>query len=320
MKKIKQLKNKVKISLPFIDAAKLYEYNDNLIEVLDCSYEKIGIEFKVNSNMLYLSNKDDEISKLYEYLLDNDYLLYFHKAKISYFIKREKVSEIWKRSDLLEYKHLFYQLQPIDESLAIANSPVLLLVIFSGLPNGRFKFSANIAKRTMTNAIPFIDKMLIGNVVTVNIMDLNRTYGSAFGSTSNHPNMESEVTNLIKNIIREYNLDRNKVILYGSDKGAVAAEHYSKILGTNLVCVNSVGKDAQKYSNYFVTDIVNTFEKDNQIMQYYIEQSTESTIASSAQVIEFPQIDSSDYHLFNKKTERYQVYYINKIIENIKKG
>lgn len=188
--------------------------------------KKIAIHTGSNENMLVQSYQDSKVFEVYQSLIQRDYMLYWHHNKESYFIKRENINEIWKRSDLSSIGGLFYTVSKPISARKSEQEPANLIVIFSPLPNGRKIYSSNIADRTFQVYFPNIQKFLPKNTFVLRIMDINLTYGSLYFNTENYPNMEIDVQTIIENVRNELEIAHDKVILYGVDSVGLSALYH----------------------------------------------------------------------------------------------
>ena len=93
------------------------------------------------------------------------------------------------------------------------------------------------------------DKLYGNNFYNVNkdamilrIPDFNGILGTSYISTKNFPDYHVQITSLINDIIKKYNIDKHNVIACGESKGGMAAWLYSHMCNINCVandpCIN----------------------------------------------------------------------------------
>ena len=63
-------------------------------------------------------------------------------------------------------------------------------------------------------------------------MDLNLSHGSHYINTDNYPNFENDVQESIINVMSQYNIHKDDVVLYGGSKGeqVLFIIHYLEII------------------------------------------------------------------------------------------
>lgn len=214
--------------------------------------KKIAIHTSSNENMLVQSYQDSKVFEVYQSLIQRDYMLYWHHNKESYFIKRENINEIWKRSDLSSIGGLFYTVSKPISARKSEQEPANLIVVFSPTPKGRKLFSSNIADRTFQTYFPNIQKYLPKNTFVLRIMDINLTYGSLYFNTKNYPNMETDVQAIIEIVCKELSVAHDKVVLYGVDSVGLSALYHGIIGNYGSVSTNPYlslqGMDSEEVS------------------------------------------------------------------------
>ncbi|WP_207940931.1 hypothetical protein DOK78_001522 [Enterococcus sp. DIV2402] len=190
------------------------------------SSKKLGIRVGPGKNILELADEDEDVYLFYQKLLTEDYMFYWHHNGVSYFIRRKYLKEIWKRTDLGDLGGLFYTVEEPLKERSSETEKNNLIVIFSPMPAENVKYSSNISARCFRTYFPNIQKYLAKNTYVLRIMDANLSYGSLYLNTSNYPNMEEDVQNIIQKIQEELNIEKERVVLYGVDNIAMSALHH----------------------------------------------------------------------------------------------
>lgn len=189
----------------------------------DWSKDRIAIATHDAHNLLWLARHDPKVKAVYRELLSHDYVLYMHNKGRSYMIRRPLVGQIWEKNDLHQGGQTFYTIQEPLQNKQNALAPARLAVVFSSMPPAADYYSGNIAKRMFFQNYPSLPKHLIKNTFILRIMDLNRNTGSYYMNTNNYPDFESDVQRIIHDVMTQYNVDQDNVVLYGGSKGGSAA-------------------------------------------------------------------------------------------------
>lgn len=209
---------------------------DILNPQIDWSVDKIIIRTNSELNLLELANDNVNFYGLYISLLKHDFMLYFHSAERSYFIKRKLIYSIWQRRDLLLGGETFYT---VEEPVARRNGQKNRLVVaFSSMPLNDDTISSNIPNRCFFRNYPSLAKHLLPNTYLIRIMDCNLTCGSYYLNTSNYNNFETDVQNIIKTKAYDLGVGQDDIVLFGISKGGTGALYHSILGDYHEVCVD----------------------------------------------------------------------------------
>ncbi|MGO2099652.1 XcbB/CpsF family capsular polysaccharide biosynthesis protein [Vagococcus salmoninarum] len=187
--------------------------------------DKVIVDTNSHRNLLQLSVIDDKCLRLYENLVEQDYVLYMHADNSSYFSLRSKVNTLWKRQDLERLNGLFYTLTTPKEKNSMGINK--LLVCFSSPGAGDKKDSARMPDRYFSNVLDKLDVQFVNNTYVLRMMDLNLTWGSQYLNTKNYLTYEDDVARVITNIQEKFSISNEDVILYGEVEGGAAALYHS---------------------------------------------------------------------------------------------
>lgn len=209
-------------------------------KILDYDYDKIVIDIKNQENILKVSKTNIRIYSLYKALLSNDFMFYFHKGTKSYFIKRKLIQKIWQRKDLKQFKDLFYTLEKPTEKKQNKLSPLRMIVVFSSMGLQETYYNPNIGVRCFIKNFPTIQNSIVKNTMVMRIMDLNLSHGSHYINTDNYPDFEDQVQGVIQQVIENYDIKKDDVVLYGSSKGGTGALYHSLLGDYNCLCVDPI--------------------------------------------------------------------------------
>lgn len=207
--------------------------------IIDYNYEKIVVDLKDKRNILELSKNNYKVYEIYKELISHDFMFYFHSGNKSYFIKRKLIKNIWKRNDLVQYGDLFYTIEKPLENRTNSWSPLRLIVMFSSMTADEY-YSPNIGLRCFTKNFPSIQKSIVKNTMIMRIMDLNLSHGSHYINTDNYPNFENDVQESIINVMSQYNIHKDDVVLYGGSKGGTGALYHSLLGDYNSISIDPI--------------------------------------------------------------------------------
>lgn len=231
-------------------------------------FDKIIVDVKDNKNIISLARSEKHYYDLYIGLLSNDYMFYMHKGEKSYFIKRNQLSTIWQRKDLIQHGDLFYSIEDIAKERVNQMAPNRLVVIFSSMPSETDYFSPNIGARCFTKNFPTLARHLIKGTRVMRIMDANLSHGSHYINTPNYPTFEADVQGAIKEVIQRYTINKEDVVLYGTSKGGTGALYHGLLGNYKTVCVdpilslkeyNELMMDAHFLKNFRDENLANAF-------------------------------------------------------------
>ncbi|MFV0557223.1 MAG: accessory Sec system protein Asp2 [Enterococcus sp.] len=201
------------------------------------------IEIILNSekNIIELSRKNSEAYQLYKRLLENDYILYFHKDGISKMYKRKYVYELWKRTDLHQVGDVFYTLDaPVGRKENNSLPAKKLIVIFPCMPTAELYDHHLMTNRMFPKFFDGIERSLVKNVYTMRIMDLNVSHGSHFINTTNNQTMEQDIIESIYQVKKELGVQDQDIVLYGASKGGTGALYYGSKLDMKCLAVDPI--------------------------------------------------------------------------------
>lgn len=204
----------------------------------DWTADKIVVKTASNKNLLQLARNDAESHQVYVNLLDHDFVLYMHKNEQSFFIKRELVSTIWQRKDLIQKGMTFYKVEDPIKTNKLA--PNRMVVIFSSMPPAKDYYSDNVASRMFVRNYPSMQKHLLKNTYILRIMDLNRSSGSYYLNAGHCQTLENDVQSIIADVCHEYTIPNENVVLYGASKGGTGALYHSILGDYHAVVVDPI--------------------------------------------------------------------------------
>ena len=241
---------------------------DILSPRIDWNAEKIIIRTNSELNLLELAIDNANFYDLYTSLLKHDYMLYFHVMEKSYFIKRKLIYLIWHRRDLLSAGETFYTIEkPFSIRRGQRNK---LVVLFSSMPHADNAISPNIAERCFFRNYPSLVKYLLPNTYVIRIMDCNLTCGSYYLNTSNYPDFERDIQNIIRTVAYNFSVANNDIVLFGISKGGTGALYHSILGNYHAVVVDplfSLSKyntegDSHFTQQYFPEKLTPIFKKE----------------------------------------------------------
>lgn len=273
----------------------------------DWTADKIVVQTGTDENLLKLSRKDKEAYRIYVSLLDHDFILYMHKRKQSFFIKRTKVATIWQRKDLLQRGDTFYAVSdPVKVNKSAQNR---LVVIFSSMPPAEDYYSDNVASRMFVKNYPSMPKHLIKNVHILRIMDLNRSSGSYYLNAGSYSTFEEDVQNIITKTCENYQISKEDVVLYGASKGGTGALYHSILGNYHAVVVDPIFSITQYNNNNDIHYLKNVLPEKllSKFQQALLDNSTDrkkvilGTSGVPENYSEYSQIEDPSFKIVNMK-------------------
>lgn len=169
--------------------------------------------------ILYEARTDSKIRNIIKKLEVNDYILASSDNLTSTFIKRPSyIANLAEGLD--EGQFVENQIHWTEEQFG---SPKKMLVIFSSLPPMTKYYSSNMLERCFNPNNPRISEHIPTDVVVVRIADINGIYGSYYTNTTNFPDYEKRIGEVLQSIQSKYQLANTDVTLYGGSKGGYGA-------------------------------------------------------------------------------------------------
>jgi len=202
---------------------------------------------KLKHNVFAIARKNKYVKNLVVELANNGYYLVEHKDGISTFEKfdtAEKFKHNLTNSNLNIYKDLFYTL----DKPSIASTTPRLLVVFSSVAD--FSLNASISRRNFFINFKSINKYVPSNTYVLRISDIGAVVGSFYLNNNFNKNVEKNVQELLKLIMKGNGIEKKDVVLYGASKGATASLYHALKGGYNSVCVDPIVSDEYHENQY----------------------------------------------------------------------
>lgn len=202
--------------------------------------KRVEVITNSDTNLIKLARKNKDAYNLYKKLLEQDYVLYFHKEGVSKLYKRKYVNELFKRKDLIKSNEVYYTLDKPKDRKINEDIPRKLLVIFTCMPPQNEYDSHLMPKRMFTKFFDGIERSLVKNVYTMRIMDLNVSHGSHYISTVNYQNYENEIQQAILQLKQDLNIQDENIVFYGVSKGGTGALYHGSALDFKTLAVDPI--------------------------------------------------------------------------------
>lgn len=200
--------------------------------------------------LITLARSNEIAYEMYKELLRRDYILYHFDQGVSKFYKRKNVNDLWVKKDLQQYNGIFYTLTGPKQRRLNKLEPKRLLVLFTCMPEKDEQNSAALRTRMFHQFFSEIHKSLVKNVYIMRIMDLNASVGSHYVKTINYPEMEIDIQLAIEKVVKELNINKDNIVLYGASKGGTGALLHGSVLGYKSLSVDPI----VNLENYNKTD------------------------------------------------------------------
>ncbi len=233
----------------------------------------------------FCRKNNDAKEELYE-ILKNDYIAYKNENNESFFSKRENLKEIWdiKKLGIKNFNDIYYK---IEESKKKAKK---LVIIFNSMPDGPRYAMSDIDQRMFTKNFYKIKRSLTRDTMVLRIADINLIVGSFYKSTSNFKDYEEKIQDLINEIITNYKIKREKVVLIGGSKGATGALIHGKALNLKVIAsdpilnmkkyINSSNDVAMLKEEFFDLDLIselNSIKNERKNIQIFCSENVKET-------------------------------------------
>lgn len=224
--KVVKAHNPNKLMEKIFNRTKIYEIDDEI----DLSKEKIGIRLSEPVNVLNAATNDEAVFVLLKKIIKNNYVIYWYHKNITYCIKISEIGKIWKRNDLfVENNVLFTVNEPANEMVneKISNN---LIVVFNDISyEKKDLLSTKIFNRTYPKYFNNIQNYAVPNTYVLRIADNRSLYGSFYMNTAEYPDTETTIQKIIQEVMVEYNIPTEQVVLLGENSGAVAAAYHAHL-------------------------------------------------------------------------------------------
>ncbi|MEK4298279.1 accessory Sec system protein Asp2 [Oceanobacillus sp. FSL W8-0428] len=283
--------------------------NLNFYQTFDTiTSKKIIVNTYSDKNLIKLARRNKDAYKLYKKLLENNYMLYFHKDGKSHLYNRKYISEIWKRKDLYQQGEIFYTIdKPEGRKNNELSDDKRLLVIFTCMPANDNYDNHSLSERIFPKFFDGIERNLVKNVYIMRITDLNLSHGSHYQNTDNYPTMERDIIDSIKNVQNELDITDEKTVLYGVSKGGTGALHYGSMLDLKSLSVDPI-LNLEEYNQkdeHFLKDL-RKIDVTEDINSSLARQSNRKKYIIGSQNVEFNyskivKITGSNTVIINKK-------------------
>ncbi|MDR0848346.1 MAG: XcbB/CpsF family capsular polysaccharide biosynthesis protein [Propionibacteriaceae bacterium] len=169
---------------------------------------------------------DESINEGLTHLAVNDFILDGQFGNVYRFIRRSA----FYRSDLQQYSarsgNIVHYSDILDPVRLKSDKVQNILFFFLGMPGPKTVNSANAALRFAPHLFADFTRSLVKDTVVVRIADVDGVRGGYYIDSRNYLCFEDDVSEFIESKIAEYGVDRNRVVMNGTSKGAAGALYY----------------------------------------------------------------------------------------------
>lgn len=181
-------------------------------------------------NILVAQKKDLAIREELLELFKKDLFFYHFSNGVNYFKKRKDFLDSYQLIDnktYFRFRDLIYKIEPCEGDV---NN---ILICFSSMPLIADASAPSVFKRFCVDNYPNIGKYLPRSTLIIRLYDLNRRVGSFYCNTNNFMNYESQIQELIGDILIKY--PSASVCLWGTSKGGTGALKYGQLMNLYFV-------------------------------------------------------------------------------------
>lgn len=205
----------------------------NFVHVLDQ-------RLKAGSNLISLARRDPDIRAVVTDLAACGYFLYHGREGESRFVHRDRIPSLWKPvvDGLVNVSDngVYYRF----DSKGSSNNIERLVVVFSGVASNPSSASLH---RYFEPNYRHLNGLTSADTGVLRIADVGGVVGAFYGATAEKPDNRLSIAKLIDSFISRHNIERDKVCLVGSSKGATGSLLHGLTLDLPFVAVDPIVSD-----------------------------------------------------------------------------
>uniref|UniRef100_UPI00260C91C7 XcbB/CpsF family capsular polysaccharide biosynthesis protein n=1 Tax=Corynebacterium stationis TaxID=1705 RepID=UPI00260C91C7 len=217
----------------------------NLVEFEHADY------YKSEKNLLQLAHDFPELKPVVHFMNENGFYAYASDTHSTKFVRGSRIPTFWKPVVDGEYEvsdgGVIYK-ATVSEAVEKGEVPVTsMLVIFSSMS---FPFNKASLMRYFEQNYSSVHKFVSDGTLVLRVADLDGVVGGFYLPSVNYPDRPSDVRDVIESVRKLFNIDRERVVLYGASKGGTAALHLNLRFGYPAVAVDPVVDDESYEERY----------------------------------------------------------------------
>ena len=245
----------------------------NLNEIPDV--DEVIVSYKADTRNILSTWKNDFLRNQIQKLSALGYILHGSYAQNARFIKRKQ----FFTNKLSRYKDVFYNVElPLKKRQT--SKPNKLLIYFLALPSPDDMRSNDALKRCYSYFFKTLNRSVSKDTIIVRVADVNLVLGSFYVNTVHFPDYEEQVQELIKYLMKKYEVVLENVVLYGISRG-----------GTGVLIHSALGN----YKGLAVDPMVND--------TWYVEHWNDHHFIKGAREIDL--VPKINQYLSNSKSKIY---------------
>lgn len=142
------------------------------------------------------------------------------------------------RSDLEKNRGIYFQ-REINSKRLSGNGIQRILFYFEPM-NADNWATDDFRYQALPGRFRSLSRSLVKDTALIRIADVNLSRGSYWFNSRNYSHYKDDMMSFIENIISEYNVSRDNVVLYGFSRGGFGSLYYGKLLDLQVVSVDPV--------------------------------------------------------------------------------
>jgi hypothetical protein len=196
---------------------------ENWNEISDV--DEILVSYKEDTKNILSTRRNDFSRNQIQKLAASGYILHGSYAQNARFIKRKQ----FFTNRLSQYGDVYYDVE-LPEKKRQTAKPNKLLISFLTLPHKSDMRSNDALKRYYYYShFKTLSKSVSKDTIIVRVADANLILGSFYTNTLHFPDYEEQVQELIKYLMKKYEVVSENVVLYGVSRGGVGVLIHSAL-------------------------------------------------------------------------------------------
>jgi hypothetical protein len=239
------IREKMKVqTIPKFKTKANLSLEENWNEIPDV--DEILVSYQENTKNILRTRKNHFSRNQIQKLAASGYILHGSYAHNARFIKRKE----FFTNRLKQFKDVFYDVEfPVKKRQTA--KPNKLLISFLTLPNRNDMESNDALKRYYYSShFKTLSKSISKDTIIVRVADSNLILGSFYVNTKHFPYYEEQVQELIKYLMKKYDVISENVVLYGVSRGGVGVLIHSALGNYKSLAVDPIVNSTWHFKNW----------------------------------------------------------------------
>ncbi|WP_444925270.1 XcbB/CpsF family capsular polysaccharide biosynthesis protein [Microbulbifer sp. TRSA002] len=239
--------SKRKIKLNNADIDKPINIDFSQVSTIDIDRSEVGCESERLHNLYGFARRNQNVKNLVVNLTNNGFYLTGSKDGVSTFNKfvdASSFSTFINRENLKYHRSVFYTL----EEPLIKSNRSRMLIVFSSVADKAY--NSDIATRNFFLNYKSIQKYLPSNTYILRIADVGGVVGSFYLNNNFNNQVENDIQSLIAEVLDNYNVYKEDVVLYGASKGGTGSLYHAMLGQFKCVSVDPIITGAYHFNQH----------------------------------------------------------------------